>query len=400
MKDGSNAGDGTHSRRKFIAIGGAAGVVGLAGCSAEQVDNGDGSDDGTGGNGDESDDETGGNGDGSDDDGDGAGDLSGTLRVATYSSMVDGEDPAGPWIKEAFEAEYPDAEIEWTVPESGVNTYIQQAQQGAIDADVYLGLNVDDLVRIDDNLEDGLFDSIERDRIGRVDRIRDDLGFGDPEDRVLPFDTGYISLVYDESEVDDPETFDDLLTEEYADALITQNAQASDPGQAFLLWTIAEYGEDGYLDYWRDLQENGVQVGDDWTDTYFGAYMAEERPMIVSYSTDQVFHAGDGADLTRHQVGFLDGQAYENPEGVAVFTDSDRSSLAHEFIDFLLSSEAQAEIATRNVQFPAVSDEHVELGDFFEQHAHAPDEPVSLDYDELRGNLDGWVDDWAREIAQ
>ena len=388
MIDESKEGAETHSRRKFIALGGAVGVAGLAGCSAEQVDNGD--------NDDESDDD----GSGTDDDGDTGDDLSGTLQVATYSSMVDGDNPAGPWIKEAFEDAYPDTEIEWTVPESGVNTYIQQAQQEDIDADLYLGLNVDDLVRIDDNLDTELFDPIDRGRIGRVDRIRDDLGFGDPEDRVLPFDTGYISLVYDESEVDEPETFDDLLTEEYADALITQNAQSSDPGQAFLLWTIAEYGEDGYLDYWRDLQENGVRVGDDWTDTYFGAYMEEERPMIVSYSTDQVFHAGDGADLTRHQVGFLNGQAYENPEGVAVFADSDQSALAHEFIDFLLSSDAQAEIATRNVQFPAVADEHVELGEFFDQYAQAPEEPVSLDYDELRGNLDGWVDDWAREIAQ
>ena len=393
MNNGLHADDGTHSRREFIALGGAAGVAGLAGCSAEQVDDGNGN--GENGAGENETDEN-------EEEENGTDDVGGVLRVATYSSMVDGENPAGPWIKDAFEEEHPDAEIEWTVPESGVNTYIQQAQQGSVDADVHLGLNVDDLVRVDDNLDEGLFEPIDRDRIGRVDRIRNDLGFGDPDDRVLPFDTGYISLVYDESEVDAPDTFDDLLTEEYADALITQNAQTSDPGQAFLLWTIAEYGEDGYLDYWRDLQENGVRVGDDWTDTYFGAYMEEERPMIVSYSTDQVFHADEAgeADLTRHQVGFLDGQAYENPEGVAVFADSDRSPLAHEFIDFLLSSEAQAEIATRNVQFPAVSDEHVELGEFFDQYAHAPEEAVSLGYDELQGNLDGWVDDWAREIVQ
>ncbi len=356
-------------RRVLGGIGGTA-LAGVAGCLTRD------------------DDEVGGEGDG-------------PLTIATYSSMVDEDGAAGPWIKETFEEEHPDAEIEWTVPESGITTYTQQAQQNDVDADVYLGLNVDDLVRVDDTLDERLFEPIDRDAISRVDRLREDLDFEDPDDRVVPFDTGYISLVYDESEVSEPETFDDLLDEEYEDALITQNAQSSDPGQAFLLWTIAEYGEDGYLDYWRDLQENGVRVGDDWSDTYFGAYMEEERPMIVSYSTDQVFHADeDGeADLTRHQVSFLNGQGYENPEGVAVFEDSDHAELAHEFIDFLLSSDAQAEIATRNVQFPAVTDDHVELDEFFEQYAHVPDQSVSFTYDDLQGNLDGWVDDWAREIV-
>ncbi len=353
------------NRRRFLGVTGGTAVAGLAGCLSQ-----DGED--------------------------------GTLRVATYSSMIDEEGAAGPWIKEAFEEANPETEITWTVPEAGINTYIEQATQDTVDADVYLGLNVDDLVRVDDNLDSGLFQPLDREAISRVDRLRADLDFGDPDDRVLPFDTGYISLVFDESELDEPETFEDLLEDEYEDALITQNAQSSDPGQAFLLWTIAEFGEDGYLDYWRDLQANGVRVGDDWSDTYFGAYMEAERPMIVSYSTDQVFHADeDGeADLTRHQVGFLNGQAYENPEGVAVFEDSSHSELAHEFIDFLLSSETQAEIATRNVQFPAVTDEHVELDDFFGQYAHEPDESVTLSYDELQGSLDGWVDEWAREIAE
>jgi len=366
------------NRRRFLGAVGGTTLVSVAGCLTQDDDGTESDDDGDNGDGDR------------------------TLTVATYSSMVDEEGAAGPWIKETFEEATDDVELEWTVPESGVNTYIEQAQQDAVDADIYLGLNVDDLVRIDDSLDTQLFEPIDRQAVSRVDRIQDDLDFGDPDDRVLPFDTGFISLVYDESEHSEPETFDDLLEDEYEDALVTQNAQNSDPGQAFLLWTIAEYGEDGYLDYWRDLQDNGVRVGDNWSDTYFGSYMEEERSMVVSYSTDQVFHADeDGeADLTRHQVAFPNGQAYENPEGVAVFEASDHSELAHEFIDFLLSSEAQAEIATRNVQFPAVADEHVELGDFFDQYALEPEESVSFTYDELQGTLDDWVEDWAREIVE
>ncbi|QSW99402.1 thiamine ABC transporter substrate-binding protein [Haloterrigena alkaliphila] len=337
-----------------------------------------------------------GNGDGNSNEGDG------TLTVVTYPSMIDEENAAGPWLKEAFESEHPDAELEWKqLPDQRINHYIGQADGGGeIDADVYLGLNVDDLVAVDDNLADGgLFRELETDRLDRADRIRDGLDLGDPHGRALPYDTGYISLVYDESEVDEPQTFEDLTEPAYEDALLAQNAQTSDPGQAFLLWTIDAFGEDGYLDYWRELDENGVRILDDWSESYYGAYMEEERPMVVSYSTDQVFASAEGNDLTRHQIAFLNGQGYANPEGMGIFEDAGDVDLAYDFFDFVLSNEAQAEIAQRNVQFPAVDEEYVDLDEEFDKYAHVPPEAVTVGYDRLRGNLDGWVEDWAREFA-
>ncbi|ELZ10106.1 ThiB subfamily ABC transporter periplasmic binding protein [Halovivax asiaticus JCM 14624] len=324
---------------------------------------------------------------------------SGTITVATYDSMIDGTDPAGTWLKEAFEEAYPDATLEWTTAENGLNHYIQrEAQDASLEADVYLGVNVDDLARIDDELGDGgLFLELADDRLDRTDRIRDGLAMGDPHGRVRPFDTGYISLVYDETVVDAPETFDDLLDPAYEGTLLAQNAQASDPGQAFLLWTIDAYGEDDYLEYWNDLAANDVRILKDWTESYYGAYMEEERPMVVSYSTDQVFAAAEGYDMSRHQIAFPEGQGYANPEGVGVFDRASNAALAHTFVDFLFSSDAQAEIAQRNVQFPAVAPEHVDLADDFDQYAHEPPEAVTIGYDRLRGNLDGWVEEWARD---
>lgn len=324
---------------------------------------------------------------------------SGTLTIATYDSMVDGDDPAGTWLTETFEDAYPDATIEWTTPENGLNHFIQlENRDASLDADLYLGLNIDGLARIDDTLtEGGLFRELDLDLLDRADRIRDGLEMGDPYDRVLPYDTGYISLVYDETVVDEPETFEDLLDPAYEDALLAQNAQTSDPGQAFLLWTIDAYGEDGYLEYWNDLEANGVRILEDWSDSYYGAYMEEERPMIVSYSTDQVYASAEGYDMSRHQIAFPNGQGYANPEGVAVFDRASNAALAYTFLDFVLSSEAQAAIAQRNVQFPAVAAEHVELDDSFDRYAHEPPEAVTVGYDRLRGNLGGWVDEWARE---
>ena len=380
-----------HTRRRLLTVGGAAGAIALAGCSAEQT--GDGADDGA-------------DDDGTDEDGDEA--ETPTLTVATYGSFIDAPSVSpGEWLKEEFESRF-DAELEWATPDNEINHYIERVQSGAaVDADVYVGFNTEDLVRIDDELDDGLF--AEAGDIDGLDAVREGLRF-DPFDRAVPFDTGYISLVYDGTETEAPETFDGLLDEEHRGALIAQNPGASTTGRAFLLHTIHRFGDgeggvidgaDGdaeydYLDYWADLQENDVRVLGSWSDSY-SAWSEGEAPMVVSYSTDQVFASAEGANLEEHQIRFLNDQAYANPEGMAVFNDADHPDLAREFMSFMLEPAVQGEIAERNVAFPAT--ETAELPDDYAELAQAPDDPVTFTYEELQGSVGDWVSAWERQFA-
>lgn len=393
-----------HTRRRFLALGGAAGAVALAGCSAERT--GDEGNDGSG------DDETDGDGsgDGSNDEGnDGSGDgETPTLTVATYSSFIDAPSVSpGEWLKEEFESRF-DAELEWATPDNEINYYIERAQSDAeIDADVYVGFNTEDLVRIDAELDDGLF--AEAGDIDGLDDVRDGLLF-DPADRAVPFDTGYVSLVYDGTVTEAPETFEGLLDEEHAGALIAQNPGGSATGRAFLLHTVRRFGdgpdgavegEDGdadydYLDYWADLQDNDVRVLGSWEDAYT-AWSGGEAPMVVSYSTDQVFAADAGEDLEKHQIRFLNDQAYATPEGMAAFADTDEPELAREFMSFMLEPAVQGEIAQRNVAFPAT--DTAELPDDYRELAQEPADPVTFTYDELQGSLSEWISDWERQFA-
>ena len=380
-------------RRTFLTTAGVGTVVALAGCGGNGNGSGNGNGD-SGGNGNGN----GGNGNGGNGGNGGAtttqGEPSGTLEIATYSSFT-GEDTAGNYLKSAFESEYDDVTVEFTVPENGLNQYILQKSRGSsVGPDLYVGLNTGELVRAVEQLDTELFLQ-SRDALDRASAVKSDLNI-DPEGRAITYDTGYISLVYDEGEVDVPPTFDSLLEPEYENALITQNAQQSDPGRAFLLWTIDNQGEDGYLDYWSGLVDNGVTVMSDWEPAY-NAYLDGEAPMVVSYSTDQVYYNGEGVDMSRHQVGFIEDQGYANPEAMARFADTDQAELGRRFMDFALQPEHQAEIAQRNVQFPAVGD--AELSEEFAQYAYEPPEPVTYTYDELRGNVDDWIDQWARQIA-
>lgn len=152
-------------RRQFIVGAGTAGGVGLAGCTGFV----------------------------------GGGDPSGTLTVATYSSFT-GEGAAGNWLKSAFEEENPDTTVEFVTPENGLNQYVQRAQQDApIDADLYVGLNTGELVRADERLDSALFTSVESGLEG-ASEVKESLRI-DPNGRAITYDTGYITLVYDEDEV-------------------------------------------------------------------------------------------------------------------------------------------------------------------------------------------------------
>ncbi|WP_054584648.1 thiamine ABC transporter substrate binding subunit [Halolamina pelagica] len=374
-------------RRRFIQTAGAAGAALLAGCSADEVDSPTDTTDPT-----DTTSTTVGTTDRSSD----------TLVVATYSSFIDAVSTSpGGWIKQRFESEF-DADLVWQTPPNELDQYIQRANADVeIDADVYVGLNVDGLIRLDENLEQDSLFATAPDLDGTAD-IKDGLNF-DPQGRAVTYDTGYISLVWnataDGDEFVAPETFDGLLESEYAGDLIAQNPSSSATGRAFLLHTIQAKGEENYLGYWADLQENDVRILGSWGDAY-SAYGNDEAPMVVSYSTDQVYANRAEQDMDRHQIRFLNDQGYANPEGMAQFANSDSPELARSFMEFMLRPEVQAEVAVRNVAFPAITDaefgeEHAE----YEQYAQVPPEAVSFSYDELRGNLQGWIEDWSRQIA-
>ena len=382
-------------RRDFLRSTGAGGAAALvAGCLGGGTDGTDGS----GGSG-------GGSRDGTDTATATAEPTTGTavgstgsaeLVVATYSSFVDAPSSSpGPWLKEQFEAEF-DATLVWETPENGVNYFIERQLGGAgIDADVYVGLDTNMLIRIDEKLSEPLFAPVEEGAVSRRGEVKSSLEF-DPQGRAVPYDTGYICLVWNERETTAPETFDGLLDPAHAGELIVQNPTSSATGTAFLLHTIAAKGEEGYLDYWKQLKDNDVRVLGNWEDAY-NAYSNGEAPMVVSYSTDQVFANEYGEPMEEHQLRFLNDQGYANPEGMARFAESTKEGLTNEFMDFVLSPEIQAGIAVRNVQFPATTT--AELPADFAKYAHAPPEAVTFTYDELKGSLGEWTDAWAQAFA-
>ena len=114
----------------------------------------------------------------------------------------------------------------------------------------------------------------------------------DPENHSLPIDYGDVCINYDkayfeENSLSIPTSLEDLLNPEYNGLLVVENPATSSPGLAFLLATIAHFGDPGYLDFWAALRDNELEVVNDWETAYYTNFSASSgqglQPMVVSY---------------------------------------------------------------------------------------------------------------------
>ncbi|MCY3832160.1 MAG: thiamine ABC transporter substrate-binding protein [Chloroflexi bacterium] len=231
-----------------------------------------------------------------------------------------------------------------------------------------------------------------------------------PDDsfRVTPVDYGDVCLNYDiayfeESGTELPASLSDLTEEAFHGLLVAQNPATSSPGLAFLLATIAEFGDEGdytYLDYWEDLRANDVLVVDGWTDAYYGEFKVRgrdtgSRPMVVSYASSppaEVLFSEEPAAgaITGAIVG--DNMCFRQVEYVGVLAGAANEAAARQFVDFMLSPAFQAELPLNMFVFPVRED--IALPDVFAEYALIPENPASVDSAEIEAKRDDWIQAW------
>jgi thiamine transport system substrate-binding protein len=221
------------------------------------------------------------------------------------------------------------------------------------------------------------------------------------EDRVTPVDESDVCLNYDKRVVS-PTTLDDLGKSGFKDKLVVENPATSSTGLAFLLATVAKYGPDHYLDYWKTLKANGVKVDDGWDQAYnddftLGSGGTGTRPVVVSYATsppaDVVF-----ADppKTTTDVGVVDDACYRQVEFVGVLRGTTHADAAHKFIDFMLSKEFQEDMPLNMFVYPVRKD--AALPAEFTTYVAKPANVVELSQDMIRSQREQWIKDWTSAV--
>lgn len=237
------------------------------------------------------------------------------------------------------------------------------------------------------------------------------------EFRVTPVTYGDVCLNYDAAYFEEvdlalPQTLADLADPAYAGLLVVQNPATSSPGLAFLLATIAVFGDDAddedgytYLDYWRDLIVNDVLIVDGWSEAYFGAFSAASedgnRPLVVSYASSppvEVLFADPVPEVAPTGAIVADDTCFRQIEFAGILRGTQNLELAQQFIDFALSLEFQEDLPLQMFVFPVNQD--AELPDIFVEYAQVPENPVTMDYDLIDANRERWIRTWFESILR
>ena len=218
----------------------------------------------------------------------------------------------------------------------------------------------------------------------------DTLTAVDYSDVCLNIDDGWFA----EAGIAPPVTLADLTKPELRDLTVVSSASTSSPGLAFLLATVAEFGEDGWQDYWRDLVANGVKVVPGWSDAYYTDFTVGgggERPIVLSYASSPPFTVPEGGDEPTTSA-LLD-TCFRQVEYVGVLQNASNPAGAQAVVDLLLSEEFQAGIAESMYVYPVSTG--VELPAEWVQWAPLAEAPLSLDPAAIADSRDDWVREWS-----
>lgn len=240
-----------------------------------------------------------------------------------------------------------------------------------------------------------------------LDEIPDELEL-DSENRALPVDYGDVCLNYDkawfaENELEPPVNLDSLVQKPYEGLTVVENPATSSPGLAFLLATIAAYGDDEFVDYWDALRANDVLVTSGWEDAYYGAFTmyGGDRPIVVSYASSppaEVIFAETPLDDAPTASVIGANSCFRQIEFVGILDGTEHEAAAQQLVDFILGTTFQEDIPLNMFVFPA--NENAELPEEFVQYAAIPDEPALVDSAEIALNRELWVERWTDTVLR
>ncbi len=264
-------------------------------------------------------------------------------------------------------------------------------------ADVFYGVDNTFLSRA---LDAEIFESYDSPLLAYIDPVF----LLDAQKRALPVDYGDICINYDRAyftvnNLPVPGGLDDLTLPEYKGLLVVESPATSSPGLGFLLATIAHFGEDGYLDFWKDLRANDVVVVNDWETAYYtnfsGSSGRGRQPMVVSYGTSpaaEVVFAS--TELNEAPTASITGSnaCFRQIEFVGILKGTKQRELAEKFVDFMLDKSFQEDIPLQMFVFPV--NRSALLPEVFEANIQVPDEPASMDPERIGEMRSEWIEKW------
>jgi thiamine transport system substrate-binding protein len=235
-----------------------------------------------------------------------------------------------------------------------------------------------------------------------IPALKQDTGNG----VVTPIDYGDVCVNIDDAwftkrKLIKPTSLDQLIDPAYKDLLVVQDPATSSPGLAFMLATIAKYG-DQWGQYWEKLNQNGVKVSGSWTDAYDSAFSSNggSYPLVVSYATSppaEIVYA-ENPKPTQPSTSVLTDGCYRQVEFAGVLRGTGNEQAAQQVIDWLLSEGVQADVPLSMFVFPSRA--NTPLPEVFTKFAAKVTTPLQLSATEVSSNLKNWLNDWGKVMGR
>ncbi len=288
-----------------------------------------------------------------------------TLTIYTYDSLA-ADYGLLPKIQPEFETANNVKLNIVSFPDTGAMMNQLVSEQSDPQADLVLGMDNTDLARFDNR---GLFyDS-------------------------TAFDYSYVDFVYDSEAIqfDQPISLEALVQDPaYKNKIIIEQPGLSSPGTQLLLWSQAVFGDDT-TEFWQALHQQVLTVTPDWNTAYYSLFLNGEAPIVLSYVTSPAYHLDqEGTDRYR-AVPISDGYLKQT-EYVAITRD-DHTTLAQQFIYYLLTDSVQNQIATTQWMFPIQEDATVPAA-YDQLIQPTPDQLRSLTDLQINSNYTTWLNQW------
>lgn len=300
-----------------------------------------------------------------------------TAATGVKVSVVHGGDAGELVTKAVLTAGNPEGDVLWGVD----NTLLSRA----LEAEVFSSYKSKNLAFIDPSNTAGI-----------------------PGNEVTPVDTGDVCINYDiayyaQRNLAPPLTLRALTSSAYKDQLVVPSPLSSSPGLAFFLATVAEFGEDGWQGYWKQLRQNGVLVVDGWTEAYTvefsGSSGKGERSLVVSYASSppaEVLYANP--PITEAPTAVASLTCFRQVEYAGVLRGTQHEAEARLLVDYLTDVAFQNDLPLTQFVYPV--NKNATLPEAFTKYSLRPENPLSLDPSVIAEHRTAWLDEWTQIVLR
>jgi len=206
------------------------------------------------------------------------------------------------------------------------------------------------------------------------------------------YDYGALAMIYNIEKIKNPpKSFKDLLKPEYKGKFVLIDPRTSSTGLTFLMWTIAALGEDGAMEFWKEVKKNVLTFTSGWS-AAFKMLETGEADMIVSYATDGAYSMYKYGSIKYMPIIFEEG-VYVLEEYAAIVKGAKNLALARAFIEFMLTPDFQKEVPLNQWMLPVID---VQLPDVY-KYVPAVKKILRLDTS-INDRLDEILKKWEKAV--